>query len=323
MVSFLLYLNHTFGADAHATKVLIAKIRVHHENRRCRDDGMGWTLVEAGTTASAAIEDDCRHAKIVACRSLFGQRHSLTSFERTGESIGMRLIQAPRELLLASASLFALVPLSVVTAGVFSTHVWWDLPVGELRWVGWIILILIAPLSWRLMMGRRGAFESLVVVIGLLCLFLGVRALAMRGTLQGVWTLTLTGLCVSLLAWIRRELAAPYFDPRMGWFAGLPPAMVPVEARWLDLDSTLSVARLGPTGVFVFSSHGAPPSGQVGELELSFRERKVRLTGSVVRQFSHPGAGWGAGVRFGPLAPDAKKDFGDFLNAIRAEGHIS
>lgn len=317
-----MHLDHPLGTDGDATEVFLAKVGINDKVGRGGNDGVRGALIEACPAACTAIKNDCRHAKIVADPSVFDQHHTLTILLSGGHSMQMRLIQAPRELLVSCASLFVMVPLSVVTAGVFSTHVWWDLPIGELRFVGFVVLLLVAPLSWRLMMGRRGALESLAVVLGFLCLFLAFRALLMRGTLQGVWTLTLSGLCLGLLAWIRRELSAPYFDPRMGWFTGLPSKLVSVDARWMDRDHPVSVARLGRSGAFVFSSVGSPPGVPLGELELSFRERKVRLTGSVVRQFSHPGAGWGAGFRFDPLAPDAKKDFGDFLNAIRAEGHI-
>lgn len=239
----------------------------------------------------------------------------------------MKLIQAPKGLLSAGASLFLVVPLSVVTAGVFSRHVWWDLPMKELAWVGWASLVVMAPLVWRMMMGRRGAFESVAVVLGLGCLFLVLSSLALRGTLQGVWTLTVMASLLLLMAWVRIELRRPYFDPRMGWFAGLPRAIANLEAvvmanpKSAEPAVRLKVARVGPEGVFVFTSAELQELSPVLEMELSFHGRKVRVSGDVVRQFYHPGAGCGFGVRFGQCSPDLKKDLGDFISSIRSEGY--
>lgn len=237
-----------------------------------------------------------------------------------GDPFGMRLIHAPWAHLAACAALYLLVPIAVATAGVFSSHVWWDLPLEHLRWVGAATLAVLAPLSWRLILGRRGSFASVAVLMGLMCLALAIRALLMRGTLQGVWTLTVTALCVALLAWIRQQLEQPYFEPRMGWFAGLPRELAPIEAH-LNGAGGVRVARLAPAGAFVFADRGQAPSGPGMVLELAFKGRKVRMSGDLVRQFSHPGSGWGVGIKFRPPTPDERKDLGDFLNVVWSHGH--
>jgi len=122
------------------------------------------------------------------------------------------------------------------------------------------------------------------------------------------------------LSWLKRELNRPYFESRMKWYSGLPRAFAPIEAQILG-GGPVSVARLTQEGAFVFSPQGeAPNSPEVG-IEFNFAGRKVRMKGGVVRQFDHPGSGWGAGIRFAPLRPDQKKDFGDFLNAVWSHGH--
>jgi hypothetical protein len=239
------------------------------------------------------------------------------------EPLGMIVVGASRGLLASGAALFLLVPLAVVTAGVFSSQVWWDLPLSRLALAGWTTLALVAPLSWRIMMGRRGAIQALASFMALGSLFLVVRSIAMRGTLQGVWTLTVMAACLGLLSWVRRELGRPFFDPGLGWFVGIPKALPGVQARLGSAGDGLSVrvARLGSEGAFVFSFAGSPPAELSLEVELALGERKVRLNGKVVRRFIHQGSGWGVGIMFGRPRPDQRKELGDFLNAIRSEGH--
>jgi hypothetical protein len=244
----------------------------------------------------------------------------------------MLVVKAPRRLLLLGASLFFLVPLAVVTAGVFSPQVWWDLPVQQLAMVGWVSLALVAPLSWRLMMGRRGAQQTLNALLVLACVFLALRSLLGGTTFQGVWTLTVMLIGVGLAAWVRSELSQPYFDPRMEWFSGLPKAIARLEA-WVNLEKAASeenrrtalfqVARIGSSGAFIFSSQGAMELPEPVCVEFRFRERSVRLEGNVVRQFYNPGSGWGVGIRFLPHSPDVSFELGEFLDAIQSEGCLA
>jgi hypothetical protein len=238
----------------------------------------------------------------------------------------MKVIRAPQSLLLAGAAVFAMVPLAVVTAGVFSRHVWWDLPMREVSLAGWLALGAAAPLAWRIIMGRRGSLETAAVVFSLFGAVLVLRALVLRGTLQGVWSLTVMAILLSVWMWIRRELSQPYFDPRMGWFVGVPRPIAGLRAEVQCEEPgsspvSMKVTRLGFSGVFAFAEGPARHLSTEPSLELSFKDRKVRLKGQVVRHFLHLGSGWGLGVRFLPLSPDQKKDLGDFVNAIRSEGH--
>jgi len=252
-----------------------------------------------------------------------------------GKAGTMKVIRAPRTLLASSSALFLLVPASVITAGVFSSHVWWDLPMGDLLLAGWLALIIVAPISWRLIMGRRGAWQALAAICTLLCLALLVKAAWMRGTIQGLWAVAVCALCTVLLAWTRHEQKKSYFDPEMPWFQGLPVA-IPRLTAWVisgavPVGSELQVCRLDAGGIFAFSRSGSIVPRTEVEIELRHgephSERKTRITGTVVRQFEGRSSkcesgDWGVGIRFHPLEPDAEKDFLDFLEVLRGEGCI-
>jgi hypothetical protein len=247
----------------------------------------------------------------------------------------MKVIRAPRTLLASSAALFLLVPVAVITAGVFSSHVWWDLPRGDILLAGWLALAIIAPISWRLIVGRRGAWQVLAAVCTLICLALLLNAAWMRGTVQGLWAVAVCAICTALLAWTRHEQQKSYFDPGMPWFQGLPVAIPRLTAAVISgsvsTSDELQVCRLDACGVFVFSRSGTIVPRTEVEIELRHgephSERKTRITGTVVRQFEgrsskRESGDWGVGIQFHPLEPDAEKDFRDFLEVLRGEGCI-
>jgi hypothetical protein len=246
----------------------------------------------------------------------------------------MKLVHAPRSLLLSSLAVFLFVPLAVITAGVFSRHVWWDLPIHELQTVGWIVLVLVAPVSWRLAMGRAGTWITLAVVCSGTCLFLFFRALLAGGTIQALWSVVVAAVCVGVLGWTRFEQKKSYFDPKMNWFEGRPQAIPGLQVRILmneGAPAVLRVCRLDQDGLFAYSSYGSIfPDSRV-ELELYLgdphHERRARIKGDVVRQFEKRSVNrlsgdWGVGVRFHPQTPDETKDFRDFLEVLRGEGYI-
>jgi hypothetical protein len=248
----------------------------------------------------------------------------------------MKVIRAPRTLLASSAAVYLLVPVAVVTAGVFSSHVWWDLPMADLLLAGWIALAFVAPISWRLVMGRRGAWHALATGCALLCLGLLLRAAWIRGTLQGIWAVGVSAFCTGLVAWTRHEQRRSYFDPKMPWFQGLPIAIPRLTAVVTSgahpAGSELQVCRLNSEGMFAFSRSGAIVPETEVELELRHgdphEERKTRIAGTVVRQFEgrsskRDSGDWGVGIRFHSREPDAEKDLLDFLEVLRGEGYIN
>jgi len=249
----------------------------------------------------------------------------------------MKLMDAPRSLLAAAGALFSLVPISVLTAGVFSKREWWNLSISHLQSVGWVALALVAPLSWRLIMGRKGSWETLVAICALGCFLLLLSSAIHRNTLQGLWALGVTGVCVFLICWIKREQMRSYFNPQIPWFQGLPRAIPQLRATiigegGLVSDPPLLVCRVDEEGLFAFSSQGGAVHQSDVEMELfhgsPFDERKVRIKGRVVRQFESrvchgQSKDWGIGVRFSWISPDSEKDFLDFLEVLRGEGYIS
>jgi hypothetical protein len=268
-------------------------------------------------------------------RRVWEFREFIDKAQYRGKAGRMKVIRAPRTLLASSAALFLLVPVAVITAGIFSSHVWWDLPMAELLLAGWIALVMVAPISWRLIMGRRGAWHALAAICALVCLGLLLQAAWMRGTIQGLWAVVVCGLCTVLLAWTRQEQRKSYFDPGMPWFQGLPVAIPRLTASMMSgavpASGELQVCRLDSGGVFVFSRAGSIVPRTEVELELRHgephSERKTRITGTVVRQFEGRSSkcesgDWGVGIQFHPLEPDAEKDFRDFLEVLRGEGCI-
>ncbi len=251
----------------------------------------------------------------------------------------MKVIRAPRPLLLSAAAVFALVPLAVITAGVFSREAWWNLSLAPLQITGGVVLLVVAPISWRLVMGRRGAWEGLAILCALACLYLAGRSILMQGTIQGLWTVLVTAFCYALLAWIRTEQRQPYFDPRLTWYQGLPTAIPGVEAVITSGEGSsnrLRICRLNERGLFAFSKSGAIiPETTVtvqlvrsGEAGAGLNQRIPRIDGVVVRQFEGRTTGarqgdWGVGIRFHRPAPDLAKEFRDFLEVLRGEGCIS
>ena len=252
-----------------------------------------------------------------------------------GKAGTVKVTRAPRTLQAAAAALFVLVPVAVVTARVFSMRPWWDPSFSRATIVGAVTLAIVAPISWRLVLGRRGAWELLAAGCGLACAAMLVRAAAMRGTAQAIWAVLVSALCAALVSWARREQKKSYFDPEIPWFQGLPAAIPQLTAVVLSGDggpaTELQVCRLDSEGLFAFSRGGPMVAGSQLELELRlgdpYEERRARISGFVVRHFEgrssqRKSGDWGVGVAFARPGPDAAKDFGDFLEVLRAEGHI-
>lgn len=177
----------------------------------------------------------------------------------------------------------------------------------------------------------------LAATLGLFCLVLLFRAAWIRGTLQALWAVLMSGVSTLLVAWTRHEQKKSYFDPELRWFQGWPVAIPRLAAVVLGdrpfPEKALRVCRLDEQGAFLFSvGAGQIPEKTEVELELryedSHQERKARITGTVVRQFecrasmSNPGD-WGLGIQFHAQDPDAKKEFRDFIEVLRGEGYIN
>ncbi|MEN9723450.1 MAG: hypothetical protein RJB38_1436 [Pseudomonadota bacterium] len=246
----------------------------------------------------------------------------------------MKVIVPTRALLASAAALFLLVPASVLMTAIFSAEVWWNPPIRDAQVVGGLTLVVIAPLSWLLMMGRPGAWRALVGLLTLSCVGLFLKALSGLNAGQAIAATSFSAFCWVLGSWALREQRRSYFYSGVQWFEGTPQAIPGLRAAISTVDSSqqeLSVCRIDSEGLFAVSQSGRLVPWADVDVELRFgvqhEERKIRVRGIVVRQFEgrswhRNGSDWGIGVRFVSLTPDCKKDLVEFLEVLRGEGYI-
>lgn len=241
----------------------------------------------------------------------------------------MRVILVPVRLRLVAASLFFCVPLVALETVIVTRAPWWKLPYQSIAIWSASIFLLILPLSIWFMRGRSGAARALEVFLSVWLVLNAWVAANSRSSALGFFTLLLLGLFGAWIAWARYELGRSFFDPRMSWYQGLPRPMPGVTCRvaWSDRELDCRVSRLDRQGAFIFQSSlqsGEEPLTTLrtdvrSELTFRFRERTVRCTGVPVRALA---GDRGAGFQFDGLAPDLRKQLGDFIEALKGEGHV-
>jgi hypothetical protein len=241
----------------------------------------------------------------------------------------MRVILVPARLRLAAALLFLCVPLAAIETVIVTRAPWWRLPYRSIGiWSASVFLISL-PLSAWLMRGNRWALRVLQLFFAVwLSLNVSV-ALRTHNPGLGFYSLLLLGLFGSITFWIQHELGRSFFDPRMRWYQGLPKPMPGLSCKvaWGDREVDCRVGRLDREGVFVFRNDGpgAPPALTAlrpdvrSELTFSFRERSITCSGLPMRALD---GGRGAGFQFEGLAPDLRKQLGDFIETLRGEGYV-
>lgn len=241
----------------------------------------------------------------------------------------MRVILVPVRLRLVAAALFLCVPLAAFETVIVTRAPWWKLPYQSIAIWSASVFLIILPLSIRLMQGRSGAARVLEAFLGTWLVLNTWVAAHSRSPALGFFTLLLLGGFSAWVAWARYELGRSFFDPQMSWYQGLPRPLPGVSCRvaWSDRELDCRVSRLDRQGAFVFQS-GARPSDPAltalrtdvrSELTFSFRERTVRCTGVPVRALT---GDRGAGFQFDGLAPDLKKQLGDFIEVLKGEGYV-
>jgi hypothetical protein len=241
----------------------------------------------------------------------------------------MRVILIPARLRLAAVLLFLCVPIAALETVIVTRAPWWRLPYVSIGIWSAAVFMVILPLSVWIMRGRAWSLRALEIFFAL---WLAINAwVALRTGNPGLGFLS-----VSLLAlfgiwalWIRHEMRRSFFDPRMSWYQGLPRPLPGISCRvaWGDREIDCKVSRLDREGAFIFQ----PPTrlGEAAldslrtdvrsELTFSFRERSVRCTGFPVRALD---GNRGAGFQFDGLAPDLRKQLGDFIETLRGEGYV-
>jgi hypothetical protein len=235
----------------------------------------------------------------------------------------------PGRLRLAAALLFLCVPIAAFETVVVTRAPWWRLPYESIAVWSASVFLIVLPASVWITRGRAWAVRALEVFFAV-WLVLNAWVAARTGNPSlGFLTVALLALYGGWLTWVKHELQRSFFDPRMSWYQGLPKPLPGVSCRlaWGDNELDLRVGRLDREGAFVFQ-HATRVDGPAltrlrtdvaSELTFSFRERSVRCTGLPVRALH---GDLGAGFQFYGLAPDLKKQLGDFIETLRGEGYV-
>lgn len=241
----------------------------------------------------------------------------------------MRVILVPGRLRLAAALLFLCVPIAAFETVVVTRAPWWRLPYPSIGIWSASVFLIVLPISVWITRGRGWAVRALEFFFGLWLLLNVWVAARMGNPGLGFLTVALLALYGGWLTWVKYELQRSFFDPRMSWYQGLPKPLPGVSCRlaWSDRELDLRVSRLDREGAFVFQAAtdaGRPTLTKLrtdvpSELTFNFRERSVRCTGLPVRALH---GDLGAGFQFYGLAPDLKKQLGDFIEILRGEGYV-
>lgn len=240
----------------------------------------------------------------------------------------MKVILIPARLRLAAALLFICVPLAAFETALVSRAPWWRLPYRSIEIWSLAVLLFMIPVSVWIMRGKALARRILEVFFALWLLLSAWVAIRVHHPGLGFFTLLLLAVFSTFVLWIRYELGRSFFDPRMRWYEGLPrplPGIV-CHVSWGDRDVECKVGRLDREGAFVFGSTGELPgplnslrTDVQSELTFSFRELSVRCPGLPMRVLDQDR---GAGFQFHELAPDLRKQLGDFIEILRGEGYV-
>jgi hypothetical protein len=240
----------------------------------------------------------------------------------------MRVILVPLRLRLAAAALMLCVPIAAIETVVATRAPWWRLPYRSMAtWSAAVFLILL-PLSFWIVRGHKAAAratEAFLVTWVALGAWVAMRT---HNPGLGFFTLLLLALFWIWVAWERHELGRSFFDPRMSWYQGLPRPVPGVVCRvgWSDRELECRVCRLDRQGAFVYQPSAGPGDPALSglrtdvrsDLTFTYRERTVRCTGIPVRTLD---GDRGAGFQFDGLAPDLRKQLGDFIETLKGEGY--
>ncbi len=234
------------------------------------------------------------------------------------------MILVPVRLRLAAALLFICVPLAAFETIMVTHSPWWRLPYQSMViWSSAVLLICCALVAW-LVRGNRWALRMTTTFFSVwlaLNVWIAVRT---HNPALGYLTLLLLGLFGMMTFWLSREISRSFFDPQTQWYQGLPKPLPGLECHVTTGEGVtpFRVSRLDREGVFVFSETGrltVLKAGQMAELLFKFREREVRCRGTPIRALQD---GAGAGFQFSNMAPDMRKQLGDFIETLRGEGYV-
>jgi hypothetical protein len=242
----------------------------------------------------------------------------------------MRVILVPARLRIAAALLFLCVPLAAFETIIVTRAPWWRLPYRSITVWSIAVFFICLPMAVWLMRGKRIALNLAQFFLGMWLLLNTIVAVRLRNPTLGFFTLLLLALFGAILFWLTHELRRSFLDPRLRWYQGLPKPLPGLTCRVLAGEQELDcrVSRLDREGAFVFRS-GARVNDRgsmstlrtdvKSDLTFIFRERTVRCEAFPMIVLD---GDQGAGFQFHGLAPDLRKQLGDFIETLKGEGHV-
>jgi hypothetical protein len=240
----------------------------------------------------------------------------------------MRVLSVPPRLRLATSILALAVPIAAAEVLLVTRAPWWRLPQRSIElWSASVALILF-PLAVWINHGKVWGYYLLAVFAALWCSLTAVMAVRLESPGVGFYLAFLLAYWGSLLTWIRFELEKSYFDPRMRWFQGAPATIPGLECRMIeaDPDAPMRVSRMDEEGAFLVRVRRGifrlQPSKEA-EMIFTYRDKQVRCRGVPIRAIGDgKGTAFGAGFQFRGMSADSRKELGDFVEALRGEGHV-
>lgn len=240
----------------------------------------------------------------------------------------MKVILVPVRLQLAAGFLFFCIPLAAIETVIVTRAPWWHLPYRSIGIWSFAVLLICLPLIAWLIRGKRWAlFLTSQFFATWLILNVWVAG-RMRHPVLGFYTLFLLAFFGLVFFWLRHELGRSFFDPRLKWYHGMPKPLPGLNCTvsWGDGEVSCRVSRLDREGAFIFrnlTGERSPLSklrpGIRSELTFFFRERQVKCTAMPMRALE---GNEGVGFQFLGLAPDTRKQLGDFIETLKGEGYV-
>lgn len=191
--------------------------------------------------------------------------------------------------------------------------------------VGAPVLGLTLVLAWMILRGMPLALRALDAIGAAWIVTTLWMAIHKGNPTLGFLAIGLVVFVLSLRTWIRQEAGRSFFDPQLRWFQGLPRPIPGLSCRIKTSEGVLDcrVSRIDDEGVFIYreGAFGLMPlrRGMPVEMSFTFRDSKVATHASPIRLEER---GLSAGLCFTSLAPDARKELGDFVEKLRGEGYV-
>ncbi len=239
----------------------------------------------------------------------------------------MKVIAIPTRLRWALAAMALCIPMAALETIIATRAQWWRLPHGLIFIWSAACAVIYALIAFWIGRGYRWATVAFASAGILWVLVSTSYAIRMQHYGVAFFALFLALFWFSGHSWIRHEMQRTFFDPKMNWYHGLPKGIPGLSCRLGDQSYDLRVSRIDEDGVFLYT----PVPEQIGELrdsidkremmELSLRFRS-RAVGCRAFPVARLEGGAGAGFQFSGMSPDSRKDLGDFVEALRGEGHV-